>query len=82
MMQSFCCRTPRTADSPEIWNHYTDTPQLAQKVQKVQSNVIENVFVVLNFWKYETRKQTYIVSGFTFRALYVWKYNKVQISSR
>jgi hypothetical protein len=85
----FCCRTPTRAAvwwhtnqqySTETRNHSTDTPQIAQKVQKYTpgapniENVIENVIVFLYFWKYKTRKQKYIVSGLTFRVLYFWKY--------
>ena len=37
-------------------------------------NIIENVIVFLYFWKYKTRKQKYIISGFAFRVLCFWKF--------
>jgi hypothetical protein len=55
-MQSFCCRTPRAADSPETSNHSTNTPQIAQKVKKSTIRVCLTSKMLLSFYTFESTK--------------------------
>jgi hypothetical protein len=77
-----CCWYTIRYDYKKSDKILTTHPKYNKKYKKYNpgspniDDVIENVIVFLYFWKYKTRKQKYIFSGFAIRVLYFWNYKR------